>query len=313
MLFGKYRFQCELQTDAVLPYYKGSTFRGLFGHALKRVVCALKRQECATCLLKRQCLYSVVFENGFASAVPQGATVSSAPHAFVLEPPSEGKTHYAPGDALECSLLLFGEVNVKLPYFVYAFQQMGRIGMGKRVNGTRGRFVLSRVRSGDRVIYTASDQTLDCSNAWKTVSGTELSQTCAQRDSRPSRLRVVLETPLRIKFQNRLKAELPFHVLVRAMLRRISSLFNAYGDGEPDLDYRGLVERANTVEIAENKLGWFDWKRYSNRQEQKMYMGGMVGSVTYEGPVGEYLPLLRLCEKVHVGKGTSFGLGRMRI
>jgi len=69
----------------------------------------------------------------------------------------------------------------------------------------------------------------------------------------------------------------------------------------------------NPVEIAENQLGWFDWKRYSNRQEQKMYMGGMVGSVTYEGAVGEFLPLLKLCERVHVGKGTSFGLGRMRI
>ena len=42
MLYGKYRFSCRLENDAVLPFYKGSTFRGVFGIALKKVVCAGK-------------------------------------------------------------------------------------------------------------------------------------------------------------------------------------------------------------------------------------------------------------------------------
>jgi len=41
MFYGKYKFLCRLKDDANLPYYKGSTFRGVFGRALKRVVCAL--------------------------------------------------------------------------------------------------------------------------------------------------------------------------------------------------------------------------------------------------------------------------------
>lgn len=51
MLFERYNFNCHLDTDAELPCYKGSTFRGVFGRALKKVVCALKQQECETCLL----------------------------------------------------------------------------------------------------------------------------------------------------------------------------------------------------------------------------------------------------------------------
>ena len=58
MLYGKYRFTCRLEDEAVMPPYKGSTFRGVFGHALKRVVCALKRQECDNCLLREKCLYT---------------------------------------------------------------------------------------------------------------------------------------------------------------------------------------------------------------------------------------------------------------
>lgn len=40
-------------------------------------------------------------------------------------------------------------------------------------------------------------------------------------------------------------------------------------------------------------------------------MGGMVGTVTYEGGLGECLPLLDFAEKAHLGKGTSFGLGKI--
>ena len=39
-------------------------------------------------------------------------------------------------------------------------------------------------------------------------------------------------------------------------------------------------------------------------------MGGVVGTMTYEGEIGEFLPLLVLGSWVNVGKGTSLGLGR---
>jgi len=54
MLYGKYLFSSVFEDDAVLPYYKGSTFRGVFGHALKKVVCALRRQDCYGCLLREK-------------------------------------------------------------------------------------------------------------------------------------------------------------------------------------------------------------------------------------------------------------------
>ena len=44
-----------------------------------------------------------------------------------------------------------------------------------------------------------------------------------------------------------------------------------------------------------------------------MLMGGMVGNVTYSGDLAEFLPLIRFCEKTHLGKQTSFGLGKIEI
>ena len=127
------------------------------------------------------------------------------------------------------------------------------------------------------------------------------------------KIKLTIETPLRLKFNNKLQADLPFHLLVRAMLRRVSSLMNAYGDGEPDLDYRGLVQRAENVCMVENNLSWYDWQRYSFRQDVKMLMGGIVGSITYEGAVDEYLTLVKFCEQVHIGKQTTFGLGKIKM
>ncbi len=48
MQFGNYRFKCTLQRDAILPEYKGSTFRGGFGVALKKVCCTVRNNDCAS-------------------------------------------------------------------------------------------------------------------------------------------------------------------------------------------------------------------------------------------------------------------------
>ena len=183
---------------------------------------------------------------------------------------------------------------------------MGKIGIGKRINGKRGHFSLEEVKAGDRSIYSSVDQKLKVQNplflALKDTG--DFPQSTFM-------LRLNMITPLRLKFENHLKADLPFHVLVRAMLRRMSSLYNFYGDGEPSLDYRGLVKKAKEVKIVDEDLSWFDWRRYSFRQDKAMLMGGMVGSVTYEGNIGEYMPLIEFSSEVHLGKQTSFGLGKI--
>lgn len=308
MLYGKYGFRCTFETDAILPAYKGSTFRGIFGHALKKVVCALKRQECEDCLLKERCIYTLVFETKHALKVPDGFRLSAPPHPYVIVPPPDQETHYKSGSQFDFDLILFGEVNGSLPYFIYAFDQIGKTGIGKNINGKRGAFVLKEVRNDDALIYSDKNRSMIAS---KKPAEIFLEQPDYDNDS-VMQIKISLETPLRLKSDNRLKADLPFHVLVRAMLRRASSLMTFYDEREPSINYRGLVERARSVRIMEDNLSWLDWKRYSNRQDQAMLMGGMTGSVTYEGRISEYLGLLDFCSKVNLGKQTAFGLGKIR-
>jgi len=44
-----------------------------------------------------------------------------------------------------------------------------------------------------------------------------------------------------------------------------------------------------------------------------MMMGGCIGSITFAGNLTQFMPFLLLGEKINVGKGTSFGLGKYRL
>lgn len=308
MKFGRYRFVCRLRSEALLPPYKGSTFRGILGHALKKVSCTLKQQECRTCLLASRCVYACFFEDASPSAKnASDMRLSSPPKPYVLEPPDNDRIHFDAGESLEFRLLLFGEADAFLPYLVYAFKYMGELGVGKRVNGKRAGFVLESVHTDAACIYTSETDIL------RTAESSDLTVNLVNPAVERTKLTIEFQTPVRMKFKNTFAIDAPFHVLVRALLRRISSLEEYHGNGEPMLDYRGLVAGALDVETVESDLTWLDWRRYSNRQDREMLMGGITGRAAYEGDLGPYMNLFRYGEVVHIGKQTSFGLGKFRI
>lgn len=305
MLFGHYSFHCELQDPAVLPPFKGSTFRGAFGHALKNVSCALKHEQCHRCLVRDRCVYAVVFET------PQSRTdgkASSPPHPFVIEPPDLQDSLLGRKKLFRFRLLIFGRANESLPYFVYAFEQMGKTGIGKKIHGKRASYRLVEVSSQGKTLYYADTGQLHIESPLHLKL-----EEANLEDGYANELVLTLETPLRVKRKNKLSGDLPFDVLVRTALRRISDLNNHWGDGEPDLDYRGLVDLATTVAIVESELEWVSFRRYSSRQETSVSLAGMVGSIHYHGDMRQFLPLLRYCEKVHLGKATTFGFGKIRL
>ena len=159
MLFQKYDFKCVFTDNAVLPYYKGSTFRGAFGNALKRVACALKKQDCSDCILREKCIYSITFETDDRNNAPNGnKKIAAVPHPYVIEPPLTSHTDFDGGSTFCFSLLLFGEVNQYLPYFIYAFIEMGKTGIGKNIGRRRARFKIELVSSGEKPVFSSTDQ-----------------------------------------------------------------------------------------------------------------------------------------------------------
>ena len=134
-----------------------------------------------------------------------------------------------------------------------------------------------------------------------------------QGNNHNNKITISLLTPLRLRFDGHITDKLEFHVLIRNLLRRISSLSYFHCGEKFQVDFKGLIEKASAVKQIKSDTQWFDWKRYSTRQEEWMSLGGITGTVSYEGNLTEFMSLLKLGEYVHVGKGTSFGLGKYEI
>ncbi|MCK5861184.1 MAG: CRISPR system precrRNA processing endoribonuclease RAMP protein Cas6 [Candidatus Hydrogenedentes bacterium] len=292
-----------------LPGYKGSTFRGALGHAFKQVSCALRRESCATCLVKQRCAYSVCFE----TPVPESAEIMrkypSAPHPFILEPPADERYQFEPGEELMVRLWLVGNTTAYLPYFIYAFDEMGKRGLGR----DRRKVTLCRVETEDgaglRQLYHEDNES---------ITGTAAcidDGTIAERmdELRNVPLRVSFETPIRIKSKNRLTDSCDMKVLAPSLVRRLHTLTYFFCAGKWTKDIGALLDAAETVETLDSQVHWMDWNRYSSRQETTMQLGGFIGEATYSA-VPE--PLLRyLCwgEALHIGKGSAFGLGKYKM
>ncbi len=304
---ASFSFRVRPLEPMLLPSYKGSTLRGGFGHAFRRVVCAVRCKECADCLLKEKCVYSYVFETPPSADTEIMRKYKAAPHPFVIEPPPEQRRDYRPDDEITFGLTLIGRAIDFLPYFIYAFDELGRIGLGKG----KAKFELKDVGCNGKIIYDSETKTLRTFKAGILPLEADLLNKKTD-NSKLTTLRFL--TPARIVYNGHLTLDLEFHILIRNLLRRLSLLYYFHCNGDPsEWDFGGIIKKAEGVKVSVRSLKWHEWERYSTRQNTRMKMGGFVGEITFDGAIEPFMDLIRAGEVLHVGKGTGFGLGRYEV
>ncbi len=302
---ARFRIGIEAVTPIHFYHYSGSAWRGLFGHSLKQAVCVTHERDCRQCLLYRSCAYSWIFETPPPEDTRLMRRATAAPHPFVLAPDFELRALEA-GEVTSLELVLVGKGVDQLPYIVHAFERAGERGIG----AARGRYRLIGLEQ----------ETAPGSGNWVPVYDegclTPLPAAVATPPPLPAVVTMHFESPLRLQYQGRwMDAQrFAFAGIVANLLRRYS-LTSYFHDGRPvELDFKALVDQARLVEARSAALHWQDWHRYSSRQRKKVPMGGVIGSVEYDGDdVAPFWPLLWLGQWLHLGKGTSMGLGRYRI
>jgi hypothetical protein len=299
----------------MLPPYKGSTFRGGFAGTFQRLVCSTGSRKCRPCPVKAECPYAVVFE----SEPPEGAEAlrnyESIPRPFILEPPPEEKTAYAPGEPLVFSLILFGRAVNLLPYFIVTLDEFARRGIGKG----RRPFTLEQIAAVNpltgegAVIFEGTDRVVRPRDLSVTARDVWLYAAGEASGGDIGAARIGFVTPTQIKYGGRPVRTPEFHTVIRNLLRRVSSMCYFHHGFAYEADFLAIIAVAEAVRITRNHTRWVDWERYSSRQAQKVPLGGLVGEVSYEGPLSAFWPLLRLGELLHVGKGAVFGQGKIAV
>jgi CRISPR-associated endoribonuclease Cas6 len=307
MKLSKYRFTIKPKRELILPPYKGSTFRGGFGYAFRHAVCIKQDKECPECSLRNKCIYSYVFETSVPHEEGKHQD-KDVPHPFIIEPPIDDRRHYGIDDRLDFDLILIGRAVDYMPYFIFAFEEVGRVGVGKN----KGQYSLEKVigmNNGEKtLIYDGKSHFRD---DFHTIDSREIMGQGELPDSCRVKLRFL--TPARIKYNGKYIDDANFEVVIRNLLRRLSSLAEVHCGEKWELDWKGLIERTKEIKTVHSDLVWKDWERYSQRQDTKMNMGGFLGEIIFEGDLVEFMPFLKLGEYLHIGKGTVFGLGKYEI
>lgn len=298
---GRYRLHWVTEAPIVFQDYAGSALRGVFGHALKRLVCVTGQSDCRICPQYRQCRFPALFEPPPPHDERRRYSAIAAP--FVIEAP-DAMTREV-GEAWSFDLVLLGPAREALPLLLLAWQQALQRGIGQPA----GRAKL--------VGLTHREQTLlDARSQWVPRAGLDpLAALPMWRAPHAPTVQLEFLTPLRIKRAGELlRAErLQAPDLLMGILRRCAEVCELHLGTRLQADFAGLKLAAQSVTMRHG-LQWRDWQRYSNRQATHMPLGGLVGPVELAGEgLRHFWPLLHLAQLLHVGGKTTFGLGHYRI
>lgn len=303
--FSRFRFTLKALEAIHLSELSAGTFRGAFGIALKNIACihSQKWRDCKTCLIRQTCSYSYIFDTPVTES---GQEVifpgENAPHPFVIDLQSQDrKAVFEQGEKINISFVLIGKGIDYLPYLVYAFERLGKTGLGKN----RGKFELIQV-TDNKKLYDSESKSLS-SNLQK------FKWDDFNDNQNLTNIEINFQTPTRLKGEGKLLTSVDFKFLITNLLRRISVLCFYHCGCQLQGDIHKMIDQAEKIQTLHSNLSWEEHQRFSGRQKVQMTLGGIVGSIQFGGNLNEFLPILRIGEYIHVGKSTSFGFGKYEI
>lgn len=315
---------CQARTPIRLNEHKGSAIRGALFQALRGPTypraswsgfCVNKEAaSCLQCSLNVACpvmrLVSTLDERGIHG--------DQAPRPYIINPPLEPRTSYAPGDHFSFDLLLVGEASNLFPYVVLALMRLEHEGIGAIIpeqdgRRRRGTAQITRIDTlnpltGEYAAVLRADEHMVQVPALPVTH----SQVLAVAGQLPTHgeLTLYFLTPLRLVDQGGLVKVPYFRPLFHRLIERIKSLAENFGGGPVPYEIRTLRDLANEVSLVENHTSWVDLKGYSTRLGRQQVIGGLVGWATYHAAEwSPFLPWLVWGTLLHVGKNVVKGDG----
>lgn len=332
----------DLSVSAVLERhdhdlrYLGPTLRGVFGVVLKDVVCQMAHRDCARCELAGQCAFPAIFDG----RAPQDRALlrryPTIPQPFILDVAEPGSWRGSPRELL-FGIRLMGEARELWPTIVDALLLAGRRGVGPH----RVRFRIAGVQDGrsGALVWHNDAPGSRTAQTWEIAAGESL---------RSERVRLIFETPLSLREDGRRALEpSPLSILLAAK-RRVRILQGFYGqESSVSAPHRAVAAGSDTTasdqgsaverdglctavadggnledmphfaesafRVTGGSIERWAIERYSGRQQRRVPLAGIVGHMDIEGPWPLVGGWFRMIEHTHLGKHTSFGLGRVRI
>lgn len=215
--------------------------------------------------------------------------LADPPRPFVLRAAHLDGKQFEPGEKFSLNVNIFDSRTRDSPgswtrIFVHIFAEWADTGLGPR----RGRVEL-------------------CGNIEETQVALDLAP-----GPEASKCSVAFLTPTELK-GNSDPGAMPFGVLFARVRDRLSTLRSLYGEGPLPIDFRDLSHRAALVRTVRCQLEYREVLRRSSRTGSVHGIGGVTGSVDYEGALTEFLPYLQAAWWTGVGRHTVWGNGVIQV
>jgi hypothetical protein len=282
--FSTIRYQFEALTKMDVPYFLGSSFRGIMGKRLKKTVCIKPFEECEKCEFRKTCPYSVIFETEITL---------NKPSKYVLKPPFE-KRKLKAGESIYLEITLLGETSNYWEFISGSL--IGKISLGKD----------KLLKLKEIYFYHPFEDKYYPVKSF--VPTFEVKDFFNLKNS-PEHLKIKL-FPSSIKANNKIvkASEFDKDIFVKAVISRISNIAKNYGTKDEKI----FIDK-NLFDISSLQLKPSPMKRWSNRKKKKMTIPAFEGSVELVGNLNQIFPYLKIIEVVNIGKSVSFGLGRVKL
>ncbi|MCD6457799.1 MAG: CRISPR system precrRNA processing endoribonuclease RAMP protein Cas6 [Thermoproteales archaeon] len=307
--------------------FPGTTLRGAFGLALRRISCKDSSSECKSCSFYRDCVYARVFES--SSFVKPSARIASKSGKEGVTNPYTIEVVKVFDDKIVFNVNLFGEALKWEPVIVMAVVGMGFEGLGfDVVNAERRKFVVERIDwfdpyTSDRgILFTADTGFIKRNSKGKLSNLLEVFDRRA-REIAEARVRKILfyfRTPYMLVSNGKPVYTPGFQCLVMNLARRYSLLAEYHEAGRPF-----SVSKARALKNLSAKVRLVSWILSRTRAVVKASIKGVKknlgrfakGVLVYKLPEDFWncedsltiLKLMLLGEYLHVGKLATAGYG----
>ncbi len=284
--------------------FPGSVIHGVIGYKLKEHSCVVAHKNCQSCYLVHSCAYGMIYE----SPVPQGSKrmrlYPQVPHPIRVTVYPWHKPETAEGEIFEVCINLYGKTVTNFLLVLLSLDSAFQEGIGRKYRGERGtakiKTLLDKI-SGNEKPWTELKQ--NYSSFIHPVSINSL-----QRATVKQEIDLLFKSPLKITTEGKPNFKPDVRDILATLLRRISNLSYFYNDKELDLDYTGILAKAESINV-EKDLKRVKAIRYSSRQNKTISISGVTGKMTMKKCPPDLISLLEMGQYTGIGKSTTMGLG----
>ncbi len=269
------------EESAQLPFYLGSTLRGVIGHTLQQ------DKEAYDYLYR-----NYVFSNHKMDVV----------NPYMIIPSLQEQGNYPKGSELEFEIILLGDAQCYTVSVIKALSRIHNLGLGVM----RSPFILQKVlhKQDQRIIWQ------DGYFNSIAMRQEELPYLCLLD---VKKVILQIHTPLRIRRKGKILLKIDFPTIFRNIANRMEELTKRYGGWVDKEEIASLMILSQDIIVVREELRLEELKRYSNRQGKTMDLSGLLGSIEFEGNITPFVPWLYAIQKLHIGRNTTFGMGNITV